>query len=212
MVKSLANTQEKFWKGVFGIKYKSRNESTILKTSNKFFFKKCLKKTQKNKIKSMIEFGPNIGLNIIALQKILKLKKIRGVEINKIAYENLAKLKDVEAINKSVSSYKSKNKYDLVLSKGFLIHINPNQLNQTYKNIYNSCSANGYILIAEYYSPKPVAIDYRGNKNVLFKRDFATEMLKIFKKKINLIDYGFAYHGDKHPQDDLTWFLFKKNG
>ena len=212
MKKTSSTTQEKFWKGSFGSDYINRHGQSKWVKNNKFFFKTCFKKIKSHKIKSMIEFGSNVGLNLIALHKILKLKEIRGIEINKIAHEQLSKLNYVEAINQSVSSYKSKNKYDLVLSKGFLIHINPDQLNQVYKNIYNSCSANGYILIAEYYSPKPVSIEYRGNKNVLFKRDFAAEILKMFKKKIQLIDYGFAYHGDKHPQDDLTWFLFKKNG
>jgi spore coat polysaccharide biosynthesis protein SpsF len=29
---------------------------------------------------------------------------------------------------------------------------------------------------------------------------------------LTLVDYGFAYHKDPlFPQDDLTWFLMKKN-
>ena len=43
----------------------------------------------------------------------------------------------------------------------------------------------------------------------LFKRDFAGEFIKKFKK-IKLIDYGFIYHRDKLPQDDVTWFLLQK--
>ena len=77
-------------------------------------------------------------------------------------------------------------------------------------NIYNSCKSKGYILIAEYYNPTPVSVNYRGNKNVLFKRDFAGEILKTYSKKIELVDYGFTYHRDKHPQGDITWFLLQK--
>jgi spore coat polysaccharide biosynthesis protein SpsF len=51
---------------------------------------------------------------------------------------------------------------------------------------------------------------YRGFKNKLFKRDFAGEFLNNYKKT-KLIDYGFVYHKDKYPQDDLNWFLIKKN-
>ena len=65
-------------------------------------------------------------------------------------------------------------------------------------------------MIAEYFNPYPVRINYRGHKNKLFKRDFAGEFLKK-TKKFKIIDYGFVYSKDKFPQDDLTWFLLKKN-
>ena len=29
-------------------------------------------------------------------------------------------------------------------------------------------------------------------------------------EKFKLIDYGFTYRKDKYPQDDLTWFLFRR--
>jgi spore coat polysaccharide biosynthesis protein SpsF len=66
-------------------------------------------------------------------------------------------------------------------------------------------------LIAEYYSPQPTMMIYRGKRNKLFKRDFAGEFVSLFKKT-KIVKYGFAYHKDKHPQDDLNWFLIKKYG
>ena len=36
-----------------------------------------------------------------------------------------------------------------------------------------------YLLINEYYNPKPVSIDYRGHSERLYKRDFAGEILDI---------------------------------
>ena len=54
-------------------------------------------------------------------------------------------------------------------------------------------------------------IKYRGNDEKLYKRDFAGEILDSFSN-IELRDYGFAYHKDANfPQDDITWFLLKKN-
>jgi len=68
-----------------------------------------------------------------------------------------------------------------------------------------------YILIAEYYSTKPTEIIYRNYKNVLFKRDFAGEMLDQYSD-LTLIDYGFVYRRDNlFPDDDINWFLLKKN-
>ena len=108
MNKKSISKQEKFWKGSFGSDYLTRHEVGKWVTNNKFFFNNCFKKIKKNKIKSMIEYGSNVGLNLIALNKVLKLDDIRAIEINKIAYDNLTKLKYVEPINKSVLDYQSK--------------------------------------------------------------------------------------------------------
>jgi hypothetical protein len=56
----------------------------------------------------------------------------------------------------------------------------------------------------------PVSVNYRGNTDRLFKRDFAGEMLDRFKD-LRLLDYGFSYHRDNNfPQDDINWFLLEK--
>ena len=75
--------QEKFWQGDFGDNYIYRNKKKFLIKNNFFLFKKIF--SNFFKIKSLIEFGPNIGLNIIALKKIFKLNLITAVEINKNA-------------------------------------------------------------------------------------------------------------------------------
>ncbi|MNY71976.1 hypothetical protein D3C86_2104270 [compost metagenome] len=67
-----------------------------------------------------------------------------------------------------------------------------------------------YLLVAEYYNPKPVEISYRGHEGKLFKRDFAGEILDKYPDLV-LLDYGFTYHRDMNfPQDDVTWFLMEK--
>jgi pseudaminic acid biosynthesis-associated methylase len=96
----------------------------------------------------------------------------------------------------------------LVLTKGVLIHINPDVLPKVYDKLV--ASSGRYLLVAEYYNPSPVAITYRGHFDRLFKRDFAGEILDSHPQ-MKLIDYGFAYHRDpSFPQDDLTWFLMEK--
>ena len=203
----IKNSQEKFWIGNFGKKYIFRNKSKIILKNNEYLFKNIL---EKKNFSSIIEFGSNIGNNINVLSKIVKKpKKITAVEINKKACEILKKkFPTIEVLNESVNKFIVKKKYELVLSKGFLIHVNPKQLPTVYKKIYNSCKK--YILICEYYSTKPRKEDYRRHKNKLFKRDFAGELLDRYKK-LRLVKYGFVYHKDKFPQDDITWFLLKKN-
>ena len=201
--------QEKFWCGNFGNIYINRNKNKKVIKNNFFFFKKIF--SSRFKIKSLIEFGPNIGLNIIAFKKIFKMNFITAVEINKKACSELKDIKKLNITNDSIINFLPKKKYDLVLVKGLLIHLNPNKLQKVYKTIYKSCKPSGYILIAEYYSPKPTMVIYRGESNKLFKRDFAGEFVSLFKKT-KILKYGFSYHRDKYPQDDLNWFLIKKYG
>lgn len=89
-----------------------------------------------------------------------------------------------------------------------LIHINPDELPRVYSKLVDT-SKRFFICVAEYYNPTPVEVPYRGHARRLFKRDFAGEMLDRFP--LRLVDYGFAYHRDPFPQDDLTWFLMEKH-
>ena len=199
------NSQEKFWHGNFGNFYIKRNNNKKIIKNNYYFFKKVF--TKKVKINSLIELGPNIGLNIIALNRIFKNLKITAVEINLKACEHLRKIRNVKVVNNSILKFNLKNKFDLVLIKAVMIHVHPNNLKKLYRKIEKLSKK--YILICEYYNPYPISINYRGQKNKLFKNDYAGDFLKIYKN-YKLIDYGFCYHLDKYPLDDFNWFLLKK--
>lgn len=198
--------QEEFWKGSFGNDYIKRNIDEKLIASNVNIFSKIFPHT--HAINSVLEFGANIGLNLMAIKQLLPNANFSAVEINKLACKQLSKNSWVNVSNKSVLEYKSEKKYDFVLTKGFLIHINPDKLQNVYKTLYNSSSK--YICLVEYYNPVPVEIDYRGFSNKLFKRDFAAELLNKFPQ-LKLVNYGFVYHLDPNfPLDDLNWFLLEK--
>jgi pseudaminic acid biosynthesis-associated methylase len=108
----------------------------------------------------------------------------------------------------SIFDFPSTSRYELVLIKGVLIHINPEMLPATYQKLYDA--AKRWLLICEYYNPSPMAIPYRGHSDRLFKRDFAGDMLDRYPD-LRLVDYGFAYRRDTaFPQDDITWFLMEK--
>lgn len=199
--------QEDFWAGEFGNEYINRNQGDKLLASNLNFFSKAF--NQVKKIENCIEFGANIGMNLKALNLLYPNLNVSGVEINKKAYEQLIKITGPKnAFNTSIFDVKFNSKFDMTLIKGVLIHINPEMLEKVYDQLYHNSKR--YILIAEYYNPKPVTIEYRGHKEKLFKRDFAGEFLDRFKDTY-LVDYGFSYHRDNSfPQDDITWFLIEK--
>jgi spore coat polysaccharide biosynthesis protein SpsF len=175
--------------------------------SNLNFFSKALSAIEP--IHSCIEFGANIGMNLLALKQLFPKLDLSAIEINPTAAEELKNMIGNENVkNCSISEATFEKKYDLALIKGVLIHINPNQLNEVYSQLYNASSK--YILIAEYYNPSPVSISYRGHSEKLFKRDFAGEFMDLYKDT-RLVDYGFAYKRDPlFPQDDITWFLLEK--
>lgn len=200
--------QEAFWAGKFGDDYIGRNESREYLASNLSFFVNTFKKA--DKISSLIEFGANIGMNLRAIRLLFPSMDISAIEINGKAAKILTDfLGEGKVYKESILDYSSPGKFDLVLIKGVLIHINPDMLGVVYDKLYNA--SNRYILIAEYYNPSPVSINYRGHEDRLFKRDFAGEMLDRYKT-LQLIDYGFVYRRDrKFPQDDITWFLLEKN-
>ena len=199
--------QETFWAGDFGTDYIARNRGKLLLASNLNFFSKALK--QAGKIRSCHEFGANIGMNLRALKLLYPEAAYSGVEINLEACKELTKLIGQENVFKgSIFKFPVVTKVDLSLIKGVLIHINPDMLNKVYEKLYEASKK--YILVCEYYNPSPVEVSYRGHKARLFKRDFAGELMEKYPDLI-LVDYGFAYRKDPaFPQDDITWFLMKK--
>lgn len=198
--------QEQFWAGTFGDDYAERNKSKNLLAANTALFSEILSHTEK--VDSVIEFGANIGMNLLAIKQLRPEAEISAIEINQEAAASLEQIDGVKVYAQSILDYEPDRERDFVFSKGVLIHINPDELERVYNLMYRTCGR--YICVAEYYNPSPVEITYRGHQGKLFKRDFAGEMLDKYSD-LTLLDYGFVYHRDPNfPQDDMTWFLMEK--
>ena len=200
--------QENFWAGKFGNEYILRNKSNVDLAAKIGTFAKILSCIPGGGICSCLELGSNIGLNLRALNVLIPGIKATAVEINEQAAEICAQIPNVDVVNGSILEYKSEAKFDLTFTAGVMIHINPDELPTVYDALYSH--SNKYILIAEYYNPTPVEVNYRGNTGKLFKRDFAGEFMDRYPDT-KLVNYGFSYHRDKQfPNDDITWFLLRK--
>jgi pseudaminic acid biosynthesis-associated methylase len=198
--------QEKFWQGEFGNEYIERNQGHALLAANLAMFTEILGHCQP--VHSILEFGTNCGMNLRALQQLMPKTKLLGVELNEKACAQANLLGVAEVWQGSLFDYPIHEKVDFSFTKGVLIHLAPDLLNKAYAQLYNSSQR--YILIAEYYNPIPVEVNYRGNEGKLFKRDFAGEMLDHYPD-LQLRAYGFVYHRDlSFPQDDVNWFLLEK--
>jgi spore coat polysaccharide biosynthesis protein SpsF len=203
--RSYQTEQEEFWAGEFGSQYIDRNRSDSLLASNLALFAEILSHTRA--ADSVLELGANIGMNLRAVQQLQPDAELTAVEINADACEELTKIDGVTAHHESILEFEAERQYDLVFTKGVLIHLDPEMLQQVYQKMVDI--ADRYICVIEYYNPAPVEILYRGHRGRLFKRDFAGELLDGWN--LDLLDYGFVYHrAHKFPQDDLTWFLLEK--
>lgn len=207
MSQRYSTQQEEFWAGSFGDEYLKRNNEELWSANNLSFFSRILGLTRN--VCSILEFGANIGLNMIALQRLIPAAEMSAVEINDKAVEKLYSLDNINVYHQSMLDFLPDYQRDFVFTKTVLIHIDPKKILDAYDIIYKSSKK--YICLAEYYNPQPVEVLYRGYSGKLFKRDFAGEMLDRFKN-LSLIDYGFVYHRDPvFSQDDITWFLLEKH-
>lgn len=204
--------QEREWAGRFGDEYNRRSPGDEI--ANVAFFRTVLdlgirRRTAHAQVvpKSIVELGAGQGANLRALARLLPEAQASAVEINPQACEVLAATAPCSEIFQcSILDWQPDRTWDLAFTKGVLIHVNPDHLGMAYETIHRA--AGRWILIAEYYSPTPVSVPYRDHDDLLWKRDFAGELLDKYKD-LRCLDYGFAWKRDT-AQDDLTWFLLEK--
>jgi spore coat polysaccharide biosynthesis protein SpsF len=93
--------QEQFWANTFGDEYIDRNKDIHYISSNIALFAKILAKTKQ--VQSVIEFGANIGLNLLAIKQLLPKVELSAVEINQNAAAELKKIvKGATVYNQSI--------------------------------------------------------------------------------------------------------------
>ncbi|MBF0399997.1 MAG: pseudaminic acid biosynthesis-associated methylase [Magnetococcales bacterium] len=199
--------QEKFWAGSFGDEYTERNydqEGRLIANNIALFAKIIAAST--HEWSTVLEFGANRGLNLHAIRTLRPGAELTAVEINPTAAAHLRTI--VPNVHEgSILDFEPAEQYDFVLIKTVLIHIQPDMLPAIYEKLAQS--SRRYVCICEYYNPTPVEVVYRGHTDKLFKRDFAGEFMAKFPE-FRLVNYGFVYHGEAFPQDDVTWFLMER--
>lgn len=201
--------QEKFWADKYATDYIKKNTHFDNKLGSEAW-STILQKTD-TKIDSYLECGCNIGRNIDQLQIALPSAKPSIIEISKPAYDYVTGRHDFDhAFNGAIlESAFEEEKFDLVFTMGVLIHINPDQLLAHMKRMHDYSKK--YILMGEYFNRTPVSIEYQGEQDRLFKRDFGKLFAENFD--VRVVDYGFLWGHiyDKAGFDDITWWLFEKN-
>ena len=199
--------QEKFWALEYSSEYIQKNRFFNLEKGVEAW-KKMLATTKS--IDSMLECGCNIGRNIKFLNEAYPWTKKSVIEISKEAYDfATTNMKLEHSFNGSIiESDFGGETFDLVFTMGVLIHLHPDELKENVKKIIGHSKK--YILIGEYFNRSPIMVEYQGQKDKLFKRDFGKFFIENFD--LNVIDYGFLWGHiyDEAGFDDITWWLFEK--
>lgn len=202
--------QVTFWRGEFGDTYVDRNATSHDHMRMRLsLWVKIFEYMVADMPKSVLEIGPNIGLNIRAM-KMLCEAEYYAVEPNAKARQILieedvlpaSNLQDAFAGNFKVPEVP----VDLAFTSGVLIHIHHDDLLAACTNIYNSTGK--YIVCSEYFSDKPETIKYRGHGDKLFKRDYGSFWLENFPD-LKCLGYGFEWKPIT-GMDNSTWWVFEK--
>ena len=192
--------QSELWKGEFGDAYHQRNTEV----SRHNFWNKVLA-GYRNLITSVFEPGAGKGDNLAAMKNVLyEEPRLTGMDVNESACTAMNN-RGIVGIHGAFPDMPIDNKYDLVLTRGFLIHVPMATLPATLDKLY--AMSNKFICVAEYYSPSHRRVCYRGDRNAMWTADYAGMLMKRHPD-LKLLRYGFEYW--QEDGDDITWFLMEK--
>jgi pseudaminic acid biosynthesis-associated methylase len=195
--------QLRIWEGKFGKDYTDR--CVVDWRTRLGAFRQMLEGLP---IKRVLEVGCNRGHNLRALVELLEDRsEVVGVEPNQYALE-LARATSVKAsvlYGHAHDLPSSDEYYDLVFTSGVLIHIPLADLPAALSEIYRVSKR--YILVIEYFAEEETVIHYRGQDDLLWKRDFPKHYLTQFPD-LSLIRSGHWRIEDGFANAD--WCLLEK--
>jgi len=202
--------QVKFWRGDFGDTYVDRNAASHAQISMRLsMWVRIFELMAMDMPKSVLEVGPNIGLNLRAM-KMLCDAEYFAVEPNDKARKILIEDDVLPAANLQNAFAGDfvvpQTPVDLAFTSGVMIHIHHDDLLQACKNIY--ASSGKYIVCYEYFSDQPETIQYRGHGDKLFKRDYGSFWLENFPD-LRCLGYRFEWQA-MTGMDNATWWVFEK--
>lgn len=201
------NEQQNFWANDYAKEYIRKNSEFDQKLGVEGWQKMLV---HADSIRTVLECGCNIGRNIGFLDAVLPEAGKSIIEISRPAFDFVgAKYRLDQAFNGSIEASTLTGPFDLVFTIGVLIHIHPDNLLANMARMYEYSGK--YVLIGEYFNRTPVMLEYQGQKDRLFKRDFGKLFIENFPVK--LVDYGFLWGHiyDTAGFDDITWWLFRKD-
>lgn len=198
------NPQINAWIGKFGDDYTKRNVPTESLIKGRIEVLKQI--IEPLKPMGIIEIGCNIGINLIAIGTFLRLPNwLCGIEPNERA-RRIAEIGNLKVYSDYGHALKFVDKFaDLLFTCGVLIHC---ELGEAEKIVVEMVRVSKkYLLFMEYFNKTDEEIEYRGEKGLLWKRNWPEHFKTWGLNK--QISCGFA--GKHQGFDDVHWWVYKKN-
>src|SRR5215813_5714554 len=154
------------WEGEFGIAYTNRN--VVDPASRLEAFRTMLGGLS---LRGILEVGCNRGHNLVALREIFgEGMEIVGIEPNQYARTIARQTGNPVLRGNAIDLPFRPGSFDLVMTIGVLIHVGLSDLPLAMAEIARTSSQ--YVLCAEYFAEEETEIEYRGNRGLLWKRNF----------------------------------------
>ena len=186
------------WRGDFGNTYHQRNKFKPAEVRP--VFDRILRGVI---YETALEVGSGLGHNLAALRR--QTRSLTGVEPNasargeaKQSYPDIMFL-DGDALDLPFTD----GSFDLVLTCGLLIHVAPDDIQQAVAEIVRV--SRGYVLAIEYNAVEEESSEYRGRRDILWRRPFG----KLFQAwgGMRLLDHDDA---DSLLYPGCSWWLLTK--
>jgi len=189
---------EQFWAGDFGKEYTKRNR--VQWSQRAPFWQRTLEQMTLWP-HNILEVGCNAGWNLNAIRHIDPEINLVGVDVCQDAI--------IEAEESGHECYLMSakqldmldEKFDLVFTAGVLIHVPPNDMDETMDAIINASQR--YVLAVEYPSWEEEEVEYRGHSEKLWRRPFGEYYIN---KGLDLVSMGDAGPGF----DKCGYWLLRK--
>lgn len=175
------------WTGQFGREYTDRNSLNLSELDALYQRNYGLTRRELNerflagvpRSARILEVGCNIG-NQLSMLRELGFFNLYGIEIQHYALKRAqSRVQGINVVEASALEIPFRDRsFDLVFTSGVLIHIAPADVPLVLGEIYR-CT-NKYIWGFEYHSPAPTEVPYRGNRNLLWKMNYAQAFLDQF--------------------------------
>lgn len=185
----LDDFQKNTWLNSFGKEYTDRNIYSPYELDEFYFNQYGVSRSEmnhfflsemKDKKIRILEVGSNVGNQLRSLQR-MGYDNLYGIELQPYAVQRSKSLtKGINIIQASAEDIPFKNDYfNIVFTSGVLIHISPKKINKVISEIYR-CSRK-YVWGFEYYADNYTEVNYRENKDLLWKNNFAKLYIERYK-------------------------------
>lgn len=196
--------QNNAWSSQFGQDYTERNNVSVdeinlryLKNIGATLSEIYLDLLRGIDLKNILEVGCNKGLQLSILED-LGYKSLYGIDIQDYAVQkakDFTKGKPIYIIKGEANDIPFQPQFfDLVMTSGLLIHIEPEDYQDVIGEIYRV--SNKFIFGNEYYSEECTEMDYRREKGMLWSNNFVN-VYKKYYPELHLVKEKFYQFKNK---------------